>query len=161
MTHKPKKPRSEADAELEREIRKERKFSLGEAIGRLAGPGCMKGASPVARTQQAAAEIQHHLRDRLTDPGGVLAEVLVRHIQSSDLLLQNLDEDPLAVLAQYVRRVLNSPYLLNELVRDADVEWGRMHDERPIFEREGLPPRSDDPYTVESVRIALLELSKD
>jgi hypothetical protein len=31
-------PRSEADAELEREIRKERKFTLADAIGRLAGP---------------------------------------------------------------------------------------------------------------------------
>ncbi len=45
--------RSEADAELEREIRKGRKFTLEEAIGRLAGPGAMKGESPVARMQQA------------------------------------------------------------------------------------------------------------
>ena len=43
--------RSEADAELEREILKERKFTLAEAIGRLAGPGAMKGESPVARMQ--------------------------------------------------------------------------------------------------------------
>ena len=35
---KPKGP-SEADAELEREIRAGRKFSVAEAIGRLAGPG--------------------------------------------------------------------------------------------------------------------------
>ena len=41
--------RSEADAELEREIRKGRKFSLDEAIGRMAGPGAMKGVSPVTR----------------------------------------------------------------------------------------------------------------
>ena len=40
--------RSEADAELEREIRKGRKFTLAEAIGRLAGPGAMKGESPIA-----------------------------------------------------------------------------------------------------------------
>jgi hypothetical protein len=38
---------SEADAELEREIRKGRKFTLEEAIGRRAGPGAMKGVSPV------------------------------------------------------------------------------------------------------------------
>jgi len=35
--------------ELEREIRQGRKFSLEEAIGRLAGPGAMKGESPIAR----------------------------------------------------------------------------------------------------------------
>jgi hypothetical protein len=52
---------SEADAELEREIRKERKFTLAEAIGRLAGPGAMKGESPVARMQQAEIEIEYWL----------------------------------------------------------------------------------------------------
>ena len=45
---------SEADAELEREIRKGRKVTLAEAIGWMAGPGAMKGVSPVARQQQAA-----------------------------------------------------------------------------------------------------------
>ncbi len=39
---------SEADAELEREIRNSRKFTLAEAIGRLAGPGATKGESPIA-----------------------------------------------------------------------------------------------------------------
>ena len=48
--------RSHADAELEREIREGRKFTLEEAIGRLAGPGAMKGESPVARMQQAEVE---------------------------------------------------------------------------------------------------------
>jgi hypothetical protein len=58
MSNNKDKQRSEADAELEREIRKERKFTLAEAIGRLAGPGAMKGESPVTRMQQAEIEIQ-------------------------------------------------------------------------------------------------------
>jgi hypothetical protein len=44
---------------------------------------------------------------------------------------------------------------LKELVREADVEWGRVQGERPYFEREGLPPDPDDPYTFESVRKTL------
>jgi hypothetical protein len=40
--------RAEPDVELEREIRKGRKFTLAEAIGRLAGAGALKGESPVA-----------------------------------------------------------------------------------------------------------------
>lgn len=51
MSNKQDRQRSEADAELEREIRKGRKFTLAEAIGRLAGPGSIKGESPVARMQ--------------------------------------------------------------------------------------------------------------
>ena len=62
---------------------------------------------------------------------------------------------PLAFLAAYCRRVLDSDYLLRELVRDADVEWGRLMGERPYFEKEGAPRHPDDPYTVESVRNAL------
>ena len=67
----PERP-TEADADLQREIRAERKFTLGEAIGRMAGPGSMKGASPVTPHQQAASEIETWLRANLTDAGGAL-----------------------------------------------------------------------------------------
>ena len=142
--------RSEADAELEREIREGRKFTLAEAIGRLAGPGAMKGESPVARLQQAEVEVESWLRSHLADPGGALQVVLHRHVKGSELLLNNFDR-PLVVLASLCRRVLDSDYLLKELVREADVEWGRLMRERPYFETEGTPPDPDDPYTVESV----------
>src|SRR5947208_16728492 len=84
-------PRSEADAELEREIRKGRKFTLEEAIGRLAGPGAMKGESPVARMQQAEIEIASWLRSHLPDAGGALRVVLHRDVKASDLLLNGFD----------------------------------------------------------------------
>src|SRR5262245_37671205 len=114
--------KDEADAELEREIRRERKFTLAEAIGRLAGPGAMKGESPITRTQQAGYEIENWLRTHLADAGGPLEVVLNRRVKGSDILLNNF-ERPLVVLASYCQRVLNSDYLLKELVRDADVEW--------------------------------------
>ena len=59
--------RSAAKDELEREIRQVRKFTPKEAIARLAGPGAMKGASPVSRVQQAEIEIGSWLRSHLTD----------------------------------------------------------------------------------------------
>jgi hypothetical protein len=151
--------RSEANAELEREIRKGREFTLAEAIGRLAGPGAMKGESPIARMQQAEMEIESWLGSHLSDTGGALRVVLHRHVKHSELLLDNFDQ-PLVVLAGYCQRILNSAYLLAELVRDADIEWGRVMDERPYFEKEGSPRHPDDPYTVESVRNALSVLLK-
>lgn len=48
MSDEPAKGPSDADKELEREVRANRKFSVAEAIGRLAGPGMMKGVSPGA-----------------------------------------------------------------------------------------------------------------
>jgi hypothetical protein len=151
------KRKSEADAELEREIRRERKFSLAEAIGRLAGPGMMKGVSPVPRKHQAGVEIENYLRRHLTDAAGALGVVLLQRVKESDLLLNNYDQ-PLVVLAGYLQRVLDSDHLLTELVREADIEWGRVLGERPHFEKEGCPHHPDDPYTIESVRITFSSL---
>src|SRR5262249_54530952 len=79
----PKRP-ADADADLEREIRKERKFSLAEAIGRLAGPGMMKGVSPITGKQQSEAEIERYLEQHLRDAEGSLPFVLPRRIKGTD-----------------------------------------------------------------------------
>src|SRR5262245_2231232 len=158
MSDEGPKRSTEADAELEREIRAERKFKLYEAIGRRAGPGRMKGDSPVTRKEQAVAEIQEYLSQHLADAAGVLSGVLLRQVKESELLLNAFDQ-PLVVLAGYVRQVLDSEYRLKELVREADVEWGRVFGERPCFEKDGCPPAPDDPYTLESVRAALTQLA--
>jgi hypothetical protein len=149
--------RSETDEDLEREIREGRKFTLEEAIARLAGPGAMKGESPVTRLQQAEIEIGNWLRSHLIDGGGTLGVVLHRQVKESELLLNNFDQ-PLVVLGDHCQRVLGSEYLLSELVREADVQWGRTMGERPYLEKEGCPHDPDDPYTVESVRNVLREI---
>src|SRR5262245_2886224 len=109
MSDNQNKQRSEADAELEREIRQGRKFTLAEAIGRMAGPGAMKGESPITRLRQAAAEIQEYLERHLVDAGGVLPGVLLRQVRESELLLKSL-EQPLVALAGHVEQVLRSEY---------------------------------------------------
>jgi hypothetical protein len=157
MSDEKPKPTSEADAELERQIRAERKFSLTEAIGRMAGPGAMKGESPVDRKQQAVAEIQDYIGHHLSDPAGVLPGILLRYVAESEVLLKGF-EKPLVALADCLRLILGSEYGLKELVRQADVEWGRVFGERPRLDIDGRPPAADDPYTLESVRIALSQL---
>src|SRR5262245_42679542 len=107
MSDEQTKPRSQADADLEREIREGRKFSLAEAIGRLAGPGIMKGVSPASYTQQAAAKIESYLDSNLRSAGGALSVVLLRQVKQCDLLLAN-PEQPLVVLGAYIQRVLDS-----------------------------------------------------
>jgi hypothetical protein len=150
---------TEADAEIEREIRAGRKFSMAETIGRMAGPGMMKGVSPVSGQQQAVAEIQEYLSRHLPDAGGVLPGVLLRQVKESELLLKDFDR-PLVVLVGYVQQILASEHGLKELVREVDVEWGRVFGERPHFETDGCPPDPEDPYTFESVRSALTQLAR-
>jgi hypothetical protein len=150
-------PPTDKDAELEREIRADRKFSLSEAIGRMAGGGLMKGVSPITPKRQAEEAIEEYLRHNLKDAGGVLGGVLLRNVQQSDLLLSDF-EHPLVVLVGYLRSVLGSEYLLRDLVRQADVEWGQVFGERPHFETPGRPPDPDDLYTHDSVRLTLTRL---
>jgi hypothetical protein len=150
--------RSKAAADLQREILAGREFTLADAIGRLAGPGLMKGVSPVSGLEQAVAQIEEYLGQHLTDGAGALSTVLLRYVKDSELLLKGFDR-PFVVLAGYVRQVLDSEYRLKELVREADVEWGRVFGERPYFEKDGCPPAPDDPYTLESVRTALTQLA--
>ena len=64
--------KSEADEELVREIRKGRKFTLSEAIARMAGPGAMKGVSPISGKQQCESEIEGYLCRHLPDSSGGL-----------------------------------------------------------------------------------------
>jgi hypothetical protein len=88
---------------------------------------------------------------------GELEVVLLRRIKGSELLLNNI-EQPLVVVAAYCQLMLESDYRLKELVREADVEWGRVQGERPYFDKEAATPLPDDPYTAESVRKALRSL---
>jgi hypothetical protein len=150
---------SETDSEIEREIRQGRKLTAKDLMARMAGPGAMKGASPVSPVQQAETEIGNWLGTNLQDASGSLKVVLHRQLKGSELLLESLDW-PLHAVTAYFRRVLDAENLLKEIVREADVEWGRVMDERPHFEREGAPPDLDDPYTVENVRMALTDALK-
>ena len=147
---------AERKAEIEREARAHRKFSLNDAIGQLAGGEFTKGGTPITRKRQAEHELDEYLRRHLVDSGGVLKRVLSRHLGGS--LLNRDYVQPLAALAEYVEKILASAPLLEEFVREADAEWGRVQGERPYFETPGRPPHRDDPYTIASVRLALVQL---
>jgi hypothetical protein len=152
----PEKPESASES-TESRIRRERKFSLAEAIGREAA-GTLKGASPVALGRQALFEIEHLLESQLPDPEGSLTRTLMAKLQLDPPLLARHFERPAGALTEYLTITLGKEALLNALVRDTDARWGRENQERPHFEREGQPPHPDDPYTRAGVREMLEDL---
>lgn len=156
MTENQDTKSADRNAEIEREARAHRTFSLNDAIGQLAGGEFTKGGTPISRKRQAELELDEYLRRHLVDSGGVLTRVLSRHLGES--LLHGDYEQPLAALAEYVRRMLASAQLLEAFVHEADAEWGRVHDERPYFQKPGRAPDPEDPYTIDSVRRALVQL---
>lgn len=156
MSDKDPAPPQPTDAEIEREIRSKRAFSLSEAIGRNAGD-LLKGASPVTRKQQAEFEIEEFLERHLADAEGALSVVLLRRVTTSATLLESYDE-PLNALSRIIETLLESEDRLERFVTRVDGEWGRIYSERPHFERNEQPPDSDDPYTRSSVRATLAVL---
>src|SRR5262245_51775069 len=106
MSEHPDANSTDEHKEIEREIRTNRKFSLSEAIAQIAGGGFMKGGSPVTRKRQAELEVEEYLRRHLTDSGGVLRSVLLRHLGES--LLNGDYGHPLAALAEYIAKMLAS-----------------------------------------------------
>jgi hypothetical protein len=158
VTKKKKKTANLDDAELERRIRAERKFSIAEAVARNAGDDLLKGASPVTRKRQAELELEEYLEKHLVDAERALETVLLRKVSSSEMLLKQEYENPIAALMLYVERVLTSEARLQDFVRQVDVEWGRITDERPHFQKAGGEPDPNDPYSFSSVRNTLSQL---
>jgi len=161
MSKEPTNPQESQEADLEREIRSQRKFSMSEAIGRAGGADLLKGASPVTRKRQVELEIAQYLESHQDGFGITFENVLVRHVADSAFLLEQGYEQPLDALKFVIDQFLHSEERLREFVREIDAEWGRVNRERPHFERAGKPPSPDDPYTNTSVRNALSQLMKN
>jgi hypothetical protein len=150
----PKKPESGSES-TESRIRRDRKFTLAEAVGREAA-GSMSGASPVARAEQVLLEIEQILESHLEDPEGSLVRTILARLKLDPPLLARHFDRPTDALGEFLTVTLGSDSLLTALVRDTDARWGREYGERPHFETEEQPPHPDDPYTKVGVG-ALLE----
>jgi len=144
------------DVALEQSIREGREFSLAEVIGREAGD-FLKGESPIPPLEQTKNAILVFIEAQLLDPEGVLKMVLQEWIDD-EARLDRYGDNPLGALAEQVEEVLAHPNLLYELVRQVDVKWGELNQERPHFQRPGQKPDPEDAYTHESVQQALSEL---
>jgi len=117
MSDNKDKQRSKSEAKIEEDIRLGRKFTMEEAIGRMVGPGAMKGISPVTGMQQAVNEIENWLVRHMPPGNGDLKLVLLRSFEVSEILLHHYERAGFA-LGAYCRQILDSEYLLKELVRE-------------------------------------------
>ncbi len=136
-----------------------RPFELSEALGRE-NAGALRGGSPVPRTRQVLAEIEHYLEMRLHDPEGSLHRTILSRLKENAPLLGRHHDQPLDALAEFLARVLGSDSALESLVRETDARWGREYQERPYFESDDGPAQPDDPYQRVQVRRWLRSLAR-
>ena len=153
-----RQPADVEGADLVREARSGRGFSLAEAIGRLGGSDLLKGASPVTRKRQVELATELFLEEHLVDSEGALLVVLQRRVRESMDLTEESYDRPLFPLTSIVEHILGNDDRLQSFVTQVDAEWGRIYLERPHFQKSGQPPHRDDPYTFASVRVTLTGL---
>ena len=143
---------------IEKEIRDQQNFSVSGAIGRAGGGGMLKGASPIPKNRQASNEMIELIRQHCPDPSGALKSVLSRRIKNSGPLLEKHLDNPNAALVETIQTLLGTDSLLHEFVRQVDMRWGELYQERPHFQQPGQIPHPDDEYTHDSVRKDLATL---
>jgi hypothetical protein len=145
------------DLELQKDILQGREFSLAELIGREGG-GFLKGESPVPKMVQVKTEINLFINNNLSDLSGALQAVLHNWVNASDDKISSYQDQPLTALLLIIDEILNNNNLLYELVKQVDLKWGQMNQERPYFQQPGQMPHPDDEYTHESVKKQLINL---
>ena len=148
--------REDEDLLLQQDILSDRPFSIAEAIGREGGT-FLKGESTVPKLVQVVTAINTFIDRNLRDPDAALQAILHQWVKV-DPRVSEYKDTPLVALEAILQSILVNPNLLYELVRQVDIKWGQMYDERPYFQQPGQPPHPNDEYTHESVREDLQNL---
>jgi len=146
------------DRRIEQEIRLQRRGSLADALAGRDNGSHLKGASPTPVINRALLEIEQWLRSHLVDNEGSLTIVIKRRLQLRTRELEDGLGNPASTVSGWLQAVLANDSVLEDLVREVDMEWGRRNQERPFFERPGQEPHPDDPYTMAGVRKQLTML---
>lgn len=143
---------------IEQEARLRRGADLTSALLGRDGGAHLRGASPTPILQRATLEVDQWLRDHLTAPDASLRHVLLRHLAARPDQLAAALGHPDRLLATWLPPLLAAPDRLADLVREVDMEWGHLNQERPHFDRPDRPTDPDDPYTVAGVTAMLTAL---
>ena len=142
------------EEKIEKEIRQKQVFSVAGAISQ-AGKGLMKGASPVSEADQVDMALREWLNRHASDPSGILKEILLRKVRAAAYSIPIDLHKPHRLLRSVIEKILANEFRMQEFVRQIDVRWAEVYQERPHFERAGQAPDPEDEYTHASVRQTL------
>ncbi|MGN7614334.1 hypothetical protein ACQZV8_19870, partial [Magnetococcales bacterium HHB-1] len=122
--------------DIQQELRKQQKFTVAGAIGRSAG-GAMKGASPIPKREQATQMLSQFVDQNVRDASGALKSILKRRIKANGPTIDQHLDNPLNALIEIIQPILDKTAMLHEFVRQVDVRWGEIYQERPHFQQPG------------------------
>jgi len=151
-------PRDDEEQRIEREIRARHASDPASILAGRDGGAHLRGASPTPVAQRALLEAEQWLREHLDDHGIALRQVILRRLEGHPQLLEEHLGQPAELVTVVMAPLLASPPALAELVREVDMAWGLVNQERPHFEVGQRPPHPDDPYTITGVHAILHRL---
>ncbi|MGC1310588.1 MAG: hypothetical protein WA885_25440 [Phormidesmis sp.] len=154
-----KQPSTGLSANLQTEIRAERKFSLAEAIGREGG-SFMKGESTIPRPLRAVTEINQFITNHLSNPTSALSTTL-QAWASSDIRVSRQLDTPLIALAQIIESIITQPSILYEFARQVAIAHSKLTGDRPCFQPPGQCPHPEATYSHESIQLELASLLQE
>lgn len=143
--------------ELQQQILAKQEFSLANLIGREGG-SFLKGESPIPKVVQVTTEINLFINQNLKDNSGALQAILHNLVHEDQATISQYLDTPLIALEKMLEKILNNQELFYEFVKQVDLKWGQMYQERPYFQQPGQDAHPDDEYSHESVTLQLREL---
>ncbi|MEM9088501.1 MAG: hypothetical protein AAGC93_07125 [Cyanobacteria bacterium P01_F01_bin.53] len=145
-------------AQLQKEIRDGRKFTLAEAIGREGG-SFMKGESAIPRPLRAKNTINQFITEHLTNPSSALSTTLQTWTNNDIRIMSQLDT-PLVALSQILESTLTEPTAFCEFARQVAIAQSQLTGDRPYFQTLNGKAHPEADYTHESIQGELSQLLK-
>jgi hypothetical protein len=152
MPHRDKKP----PEQIRDEIIRNQKFSMASAMGNnTISQQKEKEAAAVPEVRQLESQLRNFIKSRLKDPSGALKSTLYLLVKDNHTLILENTEQPLLALIAMIENLLKDEPEFRAFVRDTDLEWGRICQEHPHFQKDDEDAGPDDEYTAESVEKGL------
>ena len=145
-------------ATLQNEIRRQRKFSLSEAIGRESG-SFMKGESTIPRPLRATAQINQFINAHIKDSTSAFSTTL-QSWACNDIRVSRQLDTPLVALDQMIASLLLDPTSFYEFARQVAIAHSQLTGDRPYFQQPNQPPYPKADYTHASIRAELTDLQQ-
>lgn len=143
------------DDEIEKQAKLNRKFNIDDAMSEMMGGSL--GESPVAKLEQVEMELSQLIDEDLNDVYGSLKITLKKVVVNSESIVAEYLDEPMLALHKILNNILDKDQSLYDFVKRVDSEYGRMYQEKPMFQKAGEAAKSGDVYTHESVKESLLE----
>lgn len=132
---------------------------LNKALSHEAGD-FLKGGSPIPQSLQFENKLKQVLASHLPDTSHALTQKLLEWTLQESQVKNTPDISAEKAIILLCQKICQNQNLLYEFVRQVDVLWGTIMQEKPLFQKPGQNPNPNDEYTHDGVKSKLNNLQE-